>query len=312
MPNWVYNSLSNYDKSLIDKYGSKDRDIDFEKIIPEPEEIKNTVSGSVPDTAKKIYQFTQYMEELSTKENIDYNQRLRWDQNNPLRNTIKGISENTTQRIGEVAIENPNKSLNQLFKKDEYKYEKGMYDTYVSIFGNKRYSKCDLKQAHENYIKNEEKQFQKTKNDSIDSDIYKKHATLVDYGKHLVGLKEKYGYDNWYNWQCDHWGTKWNACDTDYDEETKTLKFDTAWSIPYPIIAKIAQDNPSAKLDGYSEEETGWFEEYNTEDGKVSITASGAIEYDEDKDEPYERKETFEHPKVFDYDQIMSDGECYF
>lgn len=47
---------------------------------------------------------------------------------------------------------------------------------------------------------------------------------------------------NWYTWNREHWGTKWNcyADSTKVDGEMATIKFDTAWSIPYPIIAAFA------------------------------------------------------------------------
>ena len=42
MPNWVFNSISNYPEEVHEKYKGEDTDIDFDKIIPEPESIKRT------------------------------------------------------------------------------------------------------------------------------------------------------------------------------------------------------------------------------------------------------------------------------
>ena len=51
--------------------------------------------------------------------------------------------------------------------------------------------------------------------------------------------RKKYGSNNWYDWSCDNWGTKWNAyssyCDVD------TIEFDTAWSCPLPVLDKLAE-----------------------------------------------------------------------
>ena len=46
---------------------------------------------------------------------------------------------------------------------------------------------------------------------------------------------EKYGYATWYEFNIENWGTKWDACEItieDFDDDTLTLTFDTAWSPP--------------------------------------------------------------------------------
>ena len=59
MPNWVFNSIGGYTEDLYNKYSNKeeDRDIDFNKIIPEPEEITNTTSGGFNHIARDIYAY---------------------------------------------------------------------------------------------------------------------------------------------------------------------------------------------------------------------------------------------------------------
>ena len=51
---------------------------------------------------------------------------------------------------------------------------------------------------------------------------------------------------NWYEWHCDKWGTKWNACDTSEpliidDGLTLCFSYETAWSPSVPIIEKLAE-----------------------------------------------------------------------
>ena len=42
------------------------------------------------------------------------------------------------------------------------------------------------------------------------------------------------GCNNWYDWQVNHWGTKWdvNPIDEQFDGETLSLSFDSAWAPP--------------------------------------------------------------------------------
>jgi hypothetical protein len=50
------------------------------------------------------------------------------------------------------------------------------------------------------------------------------------------------GIPNWYDWQCEHWGTKWNAYEASIEDESwdrLLICFDTAWSPPEPVIAAL-------------------------------------------------------------------------
>ena len=64
-------------------------------------------------------------------------------------------------------------------------------------------------------------------------------------------LKEKYGYDNWYDWNVNNWGTKWDCSTEDsfYQNEIKKgktdfhgvlhLAFDTAWAPPIGVYEEL-------------------------------------------------------------------------
>ena len=293
MPNWVFNSLNDYPKEVYDKYKSDDRDIDFNKIIPEPEEISNSVSSSFNDVAKAIYKYNHKSEDelmfLS-----------------PLYKTVKGFRDRVITNVGEKAINNPDKSLNEILKDDDNKYFKDSYNEYINVFGMNNGSRRNISESElSNYIEIQEDKFKNSKLRDNDNDL-DKFNTLNDLGENLVGLEEKYGFDNWYDWRCANWGTKWNACDSNYNEELQSLQFNTAWSIPYPIIAKIADDNPSLRLDGYSEEENGWFDEYTTDNGIVSVNNSGDNIYDEETDETNVVYDKDFNPYTFNYDSIRN------
>ena len=53
---------------------------------------------------------------------------------------------------------------------------------------------------------------------------------------------KKYGAENWYDWKCKNWGTKWNSVDTEIIEDEKdglTYTFNTAWDCPREVVEKL-------------------------------------------------------------------------
>lgn len=53
--------------------------------------------------------------------------------------------------------------------------------------------------------------------------------------------RELYGKNNWYDWSIANWGTKWNAYDSGFDEESNTMWFNTAWAAPIPVLCELAK-----------------------------------------------------------------------
>ena len=49
---------------------------------------------------------------------------------------------------------------------------------------------------------------------------------------------KQYGFDNWYDWSIDNWGTKWNAIRTcvELNDGSLYYTFDTAWDCPREIV----------------------------------------------------------------------------
>jgi hypothetical protein len=71
-------------------------------------------------------------------------------------------------------------------------------------------------------------------------------------------LRRKYGHSDWYGWNCDNWGTKWDCSDSHYTEEDKILQFQTAWDCPEKIIAEMKLAFPDLRFDGsYADEDFG-------------------------------------------------------
>jgi len=95
----------------------------------------------------------------------------------------------------------------------------------------------------------------------------------------------KYGHMSWYSWCVENWGTKWDAgsvsCDTtvgnmellasaqDTSPVEITYTFDTAWSPPTPVIAKLSELYPTVSIThSYIEEGCVFAGESCTKQGK--------------------------------------------
>lgn len=57
---------------------------------------------------------------------------------------------------------------------------------------------------------------------------------LKRLGEIYLENERLYGSQTWYDWSIEHWGTKWNACDTNVEEydDIAIVTFNTAWGAP--------------------------------------------------------------------------------
>ena len=106
----------------------------------------------------------------------------------------------------------------------------------------------------------------------------------------------KYGYDNWYDWRFENWGSKWDAQDSQIDEDENglTISFETAWSPAIPYIKQVAIMFPDLIFDLYFMETGEWFagrvfakgEEVNEQYGEpMQVDDDGnEVRYEEEKD----------------------------
>lgn len=67
-------------------------------------------------------------------------------------------------------------------------------------------------------------------------------SSLYDYGKHIYGLKQKYGFSNWYEWSIANWRVKWNAFDV--SREGNVIEFFTAWDGVPALMLKASEMFP--------------------------------------------------------------------
>ncbi len=76
---------------------------------------------------------------------------------------------------------------------------------------------------------------------------YKEEEDVFEQARRSIRAFEETGFADWYEWSIANWGTKWNASDFQVikDEPGRyEFDFDTAWSPPEPIYAKLAEMFP--------------------------------------------------------------------
>lgn len=94
---------------------------------------------------------------------------------------------------------------------------------------------------------------------------------------------------NWYNWNHNNWGCKWDAGEAtiDYDGGNHAIvTFETPWDAPRQVIYKIAEEHKEVIITWEYLEEQGWGGEMVLDNGEIS-----ADEWDiPDSHEDYERR----------------------
>jgi len=98
-----------------------------------------------------------------------------------------------------------------------------------SIITCKKNFKCGIsKKAHNDYLNAPECRIETPITDKMRDKYY-----------------EKYGAINWYDWNIKHWGTKWNAYDTELlgiEDRHISYCFNTAWSIPSAYYDQLRKE----------------------------------------------------------------------
>lgn len=83
-------------------------------------------------------------------------------------------------------------------------------------------------------------------------------------GRDIIEKLDAVGIPNWYDWNVNNWGTKWNAhCegrDIHYSSEdgicSTRYRLETAWSFPSPIIEKMLKKYSHLSFEIEGEEES--------------------------------------------------------
>lgn len=202
----------------------------------------------------------------------------------------------------------------------------------VDYFGDKKLDKAEFLLCIEKVNSNNERQsyastltleeIQNNSNNIFLSDIFdteRKSATLsevLEYGKQAVENILTYGYRDWYDWCCAHWGTKWNACSTQIPNPgVAEVYFDTAWSPVNHLILELATRNPDCRFEyEFAEEQTGFwagsFEYENGMETKQEVYPIGSKKCYEKYFELWGEDPNFQfNPKTQTYEYIEEEEE---
>jgi len=149
--------------------------------------------------------------------------------------------------------------------------------------------------------------------------VYGEKYLYTKENGNLIQVVDEKPWFNWYRWQTDHWGTKWNCYDTFVN--CGSLYFHTAWVIPKPIIEKISKLLPDIPFRyQWAEEQGGYY------CGKMDHNLNDEdcwVYFDEYSDEAYEMYnelwgevfyKTVNHEKwvnVFDDNIFEVEGDFY-
>ena len=121
--------------------------------------------------------------------------------------------------------------------------------------------KTYLEKMSEDLIRQEdtyEEIFEDLRNHSADI-ADEEEKKIWDIGVTAVDNLMKYDAPTWYEWCCNNWGTKWNACScSETNENSKTISFQTAWSTPLPVMIKLSEMFPNIEMHmEYADEDLG-------------------------------------------------------
>ena len=88
---------------------------------------------------------------------------------------------------------------------------------------------------------------------------------------------EQTGYHDWYSWNLNNWGVKWDAVrpTAKYDLLTITFSFDSPWGCPEQFVRELSKLYPNATFEMVSGSiENDCHYEFTCEDGKFEETCS--------------------------------------
>ncbi len=127
------------------------------------------------------------------------------------------------------------------------------------------------------------------------------------------------GIPNWYDWNIENWGTKWNAtCDVrdiyySSEEDVSSVRYglSTAWADPRPILHKMIEMYPQLHFTIEGEEESTAYGIYINTSEDVFLEEEPTMTDDMNGKEVY-WKDTDSLYYYMDNDEIVPDQEDFY
>lgn len=142
--------------------------------------------------------------------------------------------------------------------------------------------------------------------------------------KQYEANKAKYGSKDWYDWNCDHWGSKWGDCETYMVENNDSelhFSFASAWSPPLQGIAQLARMFPELRfMVSYDESGMGYFGvAVFSPDGEIDdnyreytdLDGYDSLDLDSDNDDYWEEWEKLQEMVCEEQDAMVCQSKFY-
>ena len=130
---------------------------------------------------------------------------------------------------------------------------------------------------------------------------------------------ESQGLPNWYRWNIDNWGTKWNAnvesafCISSVEGFPMEYEYElaTAWADPRPIIIKMIEKYPNLDFDIVGEEESNEYGIYISTREDVFLEEEPEFVDDYNNREVYYDRDLHVWRYTDNYDEVEDSDDFY-
>ena len=121
-----------------------------------------------------------------------------------------------------------------------------------------RYEGDYLKKYYDAFIKTLKPKDMEYLNSRLSKDFKELNpASIEEVGKAYIENIINHGADTWYDWSVNNWGCKWNACESEIEDNV--ISFHTAWSGSFPITETLSEMFPTLSFTHeFADEDIGY------------------------------------------------------
>ncbi len=131
---------------------------------------------------------------------------------------------------------------------------------------------------------------------------------MCEMGNRYIENFDNYGCFDWYDYQIEQWGCKWNAGDTDVTKKGNNLeiRFDTPWCPPIAWLEKLAE---KCTFHLAWEEEQGYRGIIHNENGYIENFELPILNYDQEDGFIYEDFDWTEVRSYYEFEKLIGEDE---